>query len=133
AILERSGLVDIHPHRRGVALPYEDRLPLVIGPRLLAFGAEGGGLLGVGFLAHIDFGPDIGLEWPIDRRGVLAGLAEGHDVVSKPLPANRAVLEDLRVQQPDRLRALLSNYRVLPDADLGVEDPASVLISPHYL
>jgi hypothetical protein len=44
-----------------------------------------------------------------------------------------AVLHHLLVQQPDRLRALLRDDRVFPDADLGMEDPAGVLVGADDL
>src|SRR5690606_25582811 len=61
---------------------------------------------------------------------VLSGLAEGDDIVRQSHAADRAVLRDLLMQKPDRLRALLCNDWIFPDADLGMEDPASILVRP---
>ena len=60
-------------------------------------------------LTRDQFSPSCGLaratpEHSIhDRLGILAGLAKRHDVIGKPLPADRAVLRDLLVEQTDVL------------------------------
>src|SRR5690606_7289605 len=64
---------------------------------------------------------------------VVARLAERDDIVSQPHAGDRAVFQDLLVQEPDRLRALLGDHRVFPDANLAMEDPASILICADHV
>jgi hypothetical protein len=77
--------------------------------------------------------PTVAVKAAGDWLGVFAWLAEHQHIIGKPLPADRAVLDDLLVKQPDRLGALLRDYRVFPDADLAMEYPTGVLVGADDL
>src|SRR3546814_15145697 len=70
---------------------------------------------------------------PADRLCIFSRLAECDDVVSQSLAADRAVLYNLFVQEPDCFGPLLRHNRVFPDADFAMANPTSTFIGADHL